>query len=185
MLVLGVVRTTGQAHGYQVRRELLAWRADTWAKIAPGSIYQALRTLTKRGMLEQLSTEAGSRGPERTVYRITDAGEGEFWFLVRAAVSDADTENEALNAAFAFLHLMGRSEVITLLGYRLRGLRGSLALLEQPGDISWAAETPDQVKALVELRAGQLTVEMDWTRDLVEQLRAGMYRFADYQDTTD
>jgi DNA-binding PadR family transcriptional regulator len=47
LLVLGVINGVGQAHGYQVRNELLAWRADMWAKIAPGSIYQAIRTLTK------------------------------------------------------------------------------------------------------------------------------------------
>ena len=45
MLVLGVLRNLGQAHGYQVRRELLTWRADAWAHVDPGSIYQALRTL--------------------------------------------------------------------------------------------------------------------------------------------
>jgi DNA-binding PadR family transcriptional regulator len=75
ILVLGVVHGSGQAHGYQVRRELLSWRADVWAKVAPGSIYQALRTLTKHGLLEPVATEAGAGGPERTVYRITPDGE--------------------------------------------------------------------------------------------------------------
>jgi hypothetical protein len=35
LLVLGAVHGLGHAHGYQVRRELLSWRADAWAKVAP------------------------------------------------------------------------------------------------------------------------------------------------------
>ena len=42
LLVLGVVRMFGRAHGYQVRRELLTWSADEWANVQPGSIYHAL-----------------------------------------------------------------------------------------------------------------------------------------------
>ena len=47
LLVLGVVRIFQPVHGYDVRRELLSWRVDQWANVAPGSIYNALKTLTK------------------------------------------------------------------------------------------------------------------------------------------
>ena len=38
LLVLGVVRIFQPVHGYDVRRELLSWRVDQWANVAPGSI---------------------------------------------------------------------------------------------------------------------------------------------------
>ena len=45
LLILGAVRIFQPVHGYFVRRELLTWRVEQWAKINPGSIYNALRTL--------------------------------------------------------------------------------------------------------------------------------------------
>ena len=47
LLVLGVVRTHGQAHGYLVNAELESWGAEKWAGLKSGSIYQSLRQLAK------------------------------------------------------------------------------------------------------------------------------------------
>ena len=70
LLVLGVVRMYGQAHGYQVRRELLNWAADQWASVQPGSIYHALKKLAKDGLLFEVGVEEGA-GPDRMSYRLT------------------------------------------------------------------------------------------------------------------
>lgn len=179
MLVLGVVQAGGQAHGYQVRRELLSWRADAWASVAPGSIYQALRTLAKHGLLEQVATESGGGGPERTVYRITPDGETEFFHLVRTSVSDPGTGAEELNAAFAFLHLLRRSEVSDLLGYRVRALWSRLVVVDPPRDEPMKADGPPQVEALRRLYAAQIRAEVDWAIDLGSRIREGAYAFAD------
>jgi hypothetical protein len=66
LLVLGVVRMYGRAHGYQVRRELLGWSADKWANVQPGSIYHALKKMTAKEQLEQVDVEPGEGGPDRT-----------------------------------------------------------------------------------------------------------------------
>jgi DNA-binding PadR family transcriptional regulator len=184
MLVLGVVRNLGQAHGYQVRRELLTWRADTWAHVAPGSIYQALRTLTKHGLLEEVGTESGG-GPERTVYRLAPDGETEFFHLVRNAVSDpADTLDE-LSAAFGFLHLLPRGEVATLLDYRVRALWAQLIRVDPPAEAAGPVpEVPDgikpaQVGALMQLAAARLRAEIDWSLDVAGRIRDGTFVFSE------
>jgi DNA-binding PadR family transcriptional regulator len=179
ILVLGVVRGHEQAHGYQVRRELLAWRADTWAKVAPGSIYQALKTLTKHGMVEQVATESGSGGPERTVYRITPDGETEFFHLVRVALTDPGAGPEALNAAFAFLHLLPRGELVSLLGHRVRALWGRLVEVEPPDGEPLKNNGPPQVEALGRLYAALIRAEIDWSLDLGQRIRDGEYFFSD------
>ena len=63
LLVLGVVRMYGSAHGYQVRRELLTWSADKWANVAPGSIYHALKKMAAEKLLEEVATETEAQGP--------------------------------------------------------------------------------------------------------------------------
>ena len=54
LLILGAVRIFQPVHGYFVRRELMSWHADAWANLNPGSIYNALRTLTREGFLEEV-----------------------------------------------------------------------------------------------------------------------------------
>jgi len=74
LLVLGVVRMYGRAHGYQVRRELLTWSADKWANVQPGSIYPALKKMTAEELLEQVDVEPGE-GP-RTSPSCSGSGPG-------------------------------------------------------------------------------------------------------------
>lgn len=62
MLVLGVVELVGEAHGYVVRRELKSWAADKWANVQPGSIYHALKSLVKDGLLEPVGSRCSSAG---------------------------------------------------------------------------------------------------------------------------
>lgn len=62
LLVLGAVRIFQPAHGYLIRRELVSWQADQWAHLNPGSVYNALRTLAKDGLLID-DTVAAPDGP--------------------------------------------------------------------------------------------------------------------------
>ena len=55
LLILGAVRIFQPVHGYFIRRE------------RPG-IYNALRTLTRQGMLREVATESSDGRPARTTY---------------------------------------------------------------------------------------------------------------------
>jgi DNA-binding PadR family transcriptional regulator len=181
MLVLGVVRNLGQAHGYQVRRELLTWRADAWAHVAPASIYQALRTLTKHRLVEEVGTESGG-GPERTVYRLTPDGETEFFALVRAGISEPDESLDELSAAFGFAHLLPRREVATLLEYRAQALWAQLVRVDPPPDATPAlpdGTKPAQVGALMRLASGRIRAEIDWCIDVAARIRDGTFAFSE------
>ena len=64
LLVLGCVRIFQPVHGYFLRRELVSWEVDRWAHVHPGSIYNALKSLTKAGLLEEVGVVAeGPRPP--------------------------------------------------------------------------------------------------------------------------
>ena len=67
--MLGCVRIFQPVHGYFLRRELASWEIERWARIHPGSIYNALKMLTRAGLLEEIETPAGTR-PQRTTYVI-------------------------------------------------------------------------------------------------------------------
>src|ERR1700733_8452222 len=110
LLVLGAVRLFQPAHGYEVRRELLSWHAHEWAQIQPGSIYNALKSLTRDGMLEVVGTDQVGSRPERTMYRLTAAGEETFRSLLREEWWTVRPLLDPLMAAISFIGFVARDE---------------------------------------------------------------------------
>jgi DNA-binding PadR family transcriptional regulator len=179
LLVLGVVRTYGQAHGYQVRRELLSWGAEYWANVAPGSIYHALKKLTRDRYLTEVGNEEGGAGPERLVYALTPDGETEFQQLLTKALSASRSEVEETFASITFITALTRAHAISLLNYRLRAMESSLGGAND--SLASAADMgkPAHVRELFRHWQYSAEAEVRWTRQLIERLEAGEYVMAD------
>jgi DNA-binding PadR family transcriptional regulator len=179
LLVLGVVRSYGQAHGYQVRRELLSWGAEYWANVAPGSIYHALKKLAKDRYLAEVGNEEGGTGPERLVYALTEDGETEFQQLLTKAMSASHPDSEDTYAWVTFMTTLTRAHAIGLLTYRLRAMESARASatgsLESADDMG----KPAHVRELFRHWEYGAEVEVRWTRQLIERLEAGEYVMAD------
>ncbi|HEU5475765.1 MAG TPA: PadR family transcriptional regulator [Actinophytocola sp.] len=181
LLVLGVVRMYGTAHGYQVRRDLLTWSADKWANVAPGSIYHALKKMAAEGLLEPVDVEPAT-GPDRTGYRLTPAGETEFQALLARSLAEVHADPQdgpALAAAITFLPTLPRARAIGLLEHRLTQLNGQLANVI--GVLTKGTEwgQPAHVAELYRLWMITLEAVITWTKNLIETLRSGEYVMAD------
>jgi DNA-binding PadR family transcriptional regulator len=179
LLILGAVRIFQPVHGYFVRRELLSWRAEQWAHLNPGSVYNALRTLTREGFLDEVGTEAEGGRPARTSYRLTGDGEAEFLKLLRPALWELEPYDPAkLLAAWSFAWVLTRKEVIAALQHRIEQITAHARSNEFAlGDLKRVHETPDHVAEHVLLIQARLDGEAAWARGLVERLRAGAYWF--------
>ena len=178
MLVLGCVHLIQPVHGYDVRKELLSWSADSWGNVAPGSIYNALKTLTKDGMLEVVDTDQQGARPARTTYRLTDDGYWELMSLVRDAWWNPHARQEQVFAGLSFMHLLPRAELIAALKQRVLSARAQQTSLEfQLVDVE--ALKPPQVGEMFRLwhRLGQATAE--WAEALTERLERGEMKTAD------
>lgn len=178
LLVLGVVRMYGQAHGYQVRRDLLSWAADQWASVQPGSIYHALKKLAKDRLLIEVGVEEGS-GPERTAYRLTEDGETEFHVLLARSLSEPERGQDSLSAAITFITTLPRPEAIGLLTYRISKLENLLRSARDGFAANADMRKPDHVRELFRLWEFNGEAAIRWTRSLIEQLRAGAFVMAD------
>ena len=181
LLVLGVVRMHGKAHGYQVRRDLLSWGADKWANVAPGSIYHALKQMTKEGLLEHVDSEPDAR-PERTGYRLTEDGETEFQILLGKSLAEVDVNQAGqydLAAAITFMTALPRKKAISLLRHRLTQLAGQQAnargLLEESA--GWGQ--PEHIAELHRFWLSCLDATVAWTESLIKRLERGQYVMAD------
>lgn len=179
LLVLGVVRSYGQAHGYQVRRELLSWGAEYWANVAPGSIYHALKKLTKDRYLTEVGNEEGGAGPERVVYALTEDGETEFQQLLTKALSASRYDAEDTFASITFMTALTRAHVIGLLTYRLRSMENSLSNATDSLNSSSDMGKPAHVRELFRHWQYSADAEVRWTKELIKRLEAGEYVMAD------
>jgi DNA-binding PadR family transcriptional regulator len=179
LLVLGVVRMYGRAHGYQVRRELLSWSADKWANVQPGSIYHALKKMTSEQLLEKVDVEPGDGGPDRVAYRLTADGEQEFQVLLAKGLSDPEAGHPELCAAVGLMTALPRAHAIRLLRQRLIHFeaedRRSRLNLEEGND--WGR--PEHVNELFLLWAGIAGASRVWLTELLDRLEAGEYVMAD------
>jgi DNA-binding PadR family transcriptional regulator len=179
LLILGVVRIFQPVHGYFVRRELVSWHADAWAHINPGSIYNALRTLTRERFLEEVGTETHGGRPARTSYRLTAEGYTEFIVLLRSALWERNEYVPAnLLAGWSFAWVLTREEVIAALDHRVeqvaahgKSVEFAIEHLQRTGD------PPEQVAENMRLTQARLDGEASWARVLAARLREGDYWF--------
>ena len=184
LLILGVVRIFQPVHGYFVRRELASWRADEWAHLNPGSVYNALRTLTREGFLEEVGTEAQGGRPARTSYRLTPDGESEFLQLLRPALWEVEPFAPTnLLAAWGFAWVLTREEVIAALENRVE----QIAALGKSNEFALehlqrSHGVPDTVAEHLRLTQARLEGEAKWSADLAARLREGAYWFTGEPD---
>ena len=175
LLVLGVVRIYQPVHGYDVRRELLSWRVDQWANVAPGSIYNALKSMTRDGLLEVVGTDQVGGRPERTTYRLTPEGENEFQNLLREGLWTVRPALDPLMPPLCFMPVMRREELTAALKHRVTQIRGHLEHVEFAISELPNATTPEHVKELYRLSAARAAAEIPWAEQLLERLERGEY----------
>jgi DNA-binding PadR family transcriptional regulator len=182
LLVLGAVRVMQPVHGYDVRRELVSWNIEESAHIKPGSIYSALKTLTKDGLLEARSDDPDK--PERTSYRLTGEGDKEFQNLLRGAWWRVVQPAEPLVPALCLMPFMSRDELVAALQSRLAQLTSSLdearfvrASIED-GATGEDGGVPEHVREIVDFITARTKAEVSWTRELTKRLKDGAYTFA-------
>lgn len=170
LLVLGVVRGYGRAHGYLIGNDLMSWGAGEWANVKWGSIYHALKQLTKDGCLADHTVPPG-----RTDYEITPAGDAEYRKLLRDALRRPETRPDMLAAGLALLPSLSRAEVVGLLTERLAALETRRdTARKQAGQ--W--REPAHVKELYGLWEHTAAGGAEWTRGLIDRLEAGAYPMA-------
>jgi DNA-binding PadR family transcriptional regulator len=176
LLVLGVVRIFQPVHGYDVRRELVSWHAEEWANVAPGSIYNALKSLAKDGLLEVVGTKQIGARPERTTYKLTPRGEAEMMELLRETLWQVVTPVDPLVSALSLMWFVERKELVSALEARAAKIQGNLAHAKIVIDAIDDIETPIHVRTMMQLLNARMGSELAWSEQFRKELAAGKYR---------
>jgi DNA-binding PadR family transcriptional regulator len=168
LLALAVLSylTQQPMHPYELGRTLRNHGDARSIKFNQGSLYMVIKQLAKAGFIVAQETTREGQRPERTVYALTDAGRHEVRDWLRELVEMPRHEYPHFVAALSLIGALPPSEVVGLLGRRLRRL----------------AEQRAQIRDLIDgaLAGGQhplFIVEEDYRLALLDAESAFVERF--------
>jgi DNA-binding PadR family transcriptional regulator len=164
-------------YGYEIKQMIEHIMGD-WTNIAFGSIYFALKKLAGEGFVEKVGTEQEGGRPSRTVYQITDAGQEEFLRLLREVWDDVERQTFAFDIALSFMSALPIEEVKEYLQKRVSHLEHILQFLEghQAEELADTDHVPMHLaSAVFDHHRRHLQAELDWTRDLLQNVEQGVY----------
>ena len=181
LFVLGLLVDSNR-HGYEVVAVAERWAVHRWAGISIGSIYNALRQLTKAGFVEVAKIEKHGKRPERSVYKITTSGQIECRRMIEHGLGSLEYEGREVDMALAFAHLISPDVRVSKLKDRLGPLTERRQQLQVLADSyeNCFLESRSDLETFRMLRIQQpwifcgvkhglarITVEEAWTRDLI------------------
>lgn len=188
LLALAVLSALAQRpmHPYEMATVLRGRGKDTDMPIKWGSLYTVVGNLERHGLIAEAGSGREGGRPERTIYRITEAGTAEMRDWVRELVATPEPELPRFKAALSVLGALRPQEVIPLLRTRLEALRGRLE--ERRLELARQAEQLPRlflVEEEYELAIWQ--AEADWVAGLLQELTDGTFPGLDgwiaYHDT--
>jgi DNA-binding PadR family transcriptional regulator len=164
---------------YEMASVLRERGKDHAVKINWGSLYTVVQNLEKHGFIEAVQVAREGRQPERTTYRITEAGQAELTDWLRELLGEPEREYTRFEAGLSDSTILGPDEMTALLRHRL-------AALEQENDYALDAlvQAGEQVPRLFlienEYHLAMRRAEAEWVRGLLAELEAGTFPGMDF-----
>ncbi|MEO3821922.1 PadR family transcriptional regulator [Plantactinospora sp. B24E8] len=159
-------------HAYRMQQLIKERRKDDVVNVSQrNSVYQTIQRLVRDGLAEISSTERADNRPERTMYRITDAGRATLTEWLRAMLSTPAPEYPEFPAALSFLPNLSPADAVAALTTRVARLEEQLTALDS--EIAQVASFLPRLFAIeTEYRRTVLAAELAYVRELAEELRA-------------
>jgi DNA-binding PadR family transcriptional regulator len=158
-------------HPYQMQRLLRVRHKDELLALKKGSLYHAIGRLLKAELIAIEATGRDGRRPERTTYRLTDAGREALVESLRAMIAVPRRESSEFMAAMSFLVFLPVDEAATHLEERCRVLEEQVAA-HRAGLADASAHVPRIHLIESEYLVAMLEAELAWARRLQGELRA-------------
>jgi DNA-binding PadR family transcriptional regulator len=114
LLILGVLHR-GDFHPYEIKRRLTNAMVECYTDVDVGTLYYAIRQLTRRRLIKVVARQRVTRGGRRTVYGITAEGKRRFQQLLSEQFATKGPVAGNLYSAMLFLYLADLPLVADLL----------------------------------------------------------------------
>jgi DNA-binding PadR family transcriptional regulator len=178
-LVILKLLTERAMHPYEMQQLVRDRHTDQVVKVRAGSLYHTVQRLARAGLIEAVETGREGRRPERTVYRITDAGRDQFDTNLRELVRFPETEYPVFGVAVEMLGKLAPADAIDLLQRRALALEARLAGGEQTLAALAKRGLPRIYTLDTEYLVAMCRAELAWVRQLVDEIGTGDLPWAD------
>lgn len=171
VMLLATLRE-GDMHPYEMLRLLRDRGDDRLVPLQKGTIYHTIARLEREGLVSEVGVDRDGNRPERTTYRLLDAGRNAVDAWVRAELPQIDRPGD-FRVALAEAHNLDRDDVVALLDRRRELLVASRD--EHRDGLSRARDraVPHQYMIEVERQSVLLDAELAWQDSLRNGLIAG------------
>jgi DNA-binding PadR family transcriptional regulator len=160
-------------HPYEVATTLRQRHKHESVRLNYGSLYGVVESLERRGLIEAQETRRDGRLPERTVYRLTDAGRIEVHDWLTELLSTPVRDFPAFQAALSFLPALPPRDVAELLRERAAHLEEELALAAAGRELIHKQGLPRLVWVEAEYEAVLRGAELGYVRTLIADIESG------------
>jgi len=159
---------------YQIASVLRERGKDQAIKINWGSLYTIVHNLEKYGFIEAVEVDREGKQPERTTYRITEAGRAELMDWIRELLGVPEREYTRFEAALGEGAILPPDELAGLLRQRLDTLDAANA--KQQAELETAeTQIPRLFMIESEYFLAMRRAEADWVRALVKEFTDGTF----------
>jgi DNA-binding PadR family transcriptional regulator len=159
-------------HPYELQRRIREWHKDAFLDLKRGSLYHAIERLHRQGAIEPVETTREGRRPERTVYRLTEAGELQVLHWLEEMLARPQPEPTQFFAALSFLGQLSPENVQIQLQKRVALLEGEIAGLDSVLQ-TMVPQIGRLVLIEVEYARAMRQAELAWVRSFQKELQAG------------
>lgn len=157
--VASLLRTRGKEHDMPLR----------W-----GSLYTVVGNLEKHGFIAVVENVRHGGRPERTVYRITDAGRAELADWVRELIAEPEPEQPRFMAGLSVAGVLHPDEVTELLAQRRDRMRERLDNRREEL-ARYATEVPRLFLIETEYELALQEAEFAWVESFLDELTTGSF----------
>jgi DNA-binding PadR family transcriptional regulator len=160
-------------HPYEMATTLRERGKEHSIKLNYGSLYTVVDNLTRHGLIEAMEAQREGRRPERTVYRLTEAGGTELDDWMSELLAVPAKEYPQFEAALSLMPVLPPDRVAALLRSRTLALEQEISDVKELIGAASRAGLPRLVLIEGEYHVAMQDRELAWTRELIAELEAG------------
>jgi DNA-binding PadR family transcriptional regulator len=160
-------------HPYEIASTLRERGKDQSIKLNYGSLYTVVEALQQHTLIVAQETEREGRRPERTIYRLTDAGRMELIDWISELLSIPVKEYTHFEAGLSLAGVLSPEDIAALLTQRCNRLELEISqqrtILQLMRERGLARLFVIESEYSVSMREAELA----WTRSLADEIRSG------------
>jgi DNA-binding PadR family transcriptional regulator len=160
-------------HPYEMASTMRERGKEQSIKLNYGSLYTVVDSLAKNGLIEAMEATREGRRPERTVYRLTEAGRARLDAWMAELLAEPVKEYPQFEAALSLLPVLHPDTVLDLLRTRIRLLQKEIAHARTMIDTALSARLPRLLLIEGEYHVAMREAELSWVQRLADELETG------------